>query len=118
MHDSRKLNFWFQKAGIYLSQCLNQTNPVSHQLWLLICQVLNKVIILVFLIVLVSSFNSQSNFFFIVFTFRIKATSQQVADALVGHEKPTPQQSIEIKGSNNIQMVEREDDGIDLTQVE
>jgi hypothetical protein len=56
---------------------------------------------------------------YIFFTFALLATlQQQVAEALSDHEIHPPQQFIEIEGSNNIQTVEREDDGIDFSQEE
>ncbi|EFX72424.1 hypothetical protein DAPPUDRAFT_326145 [Daphnia pulex] len=49
----------------------------------------------------------------------LPATSQQhVAEALSEHEIHPPQQFIEIEGSNNIQTVERQDDGMDFSQEE
>jgi hypothetical protein len=56
---------------------------------------------------------------YIFFTFALLATlQQQVAEALSDHEIHPPQQFIEIEGSNNIQTVEREDDGMDFSQEE
>ncbi|EFX75902.1 hypothetical protein DAPPUDRAFT_249755 [Daphnia pulex] len=49
----------------------------------------------------------------------LPATSQQqVAKALSDHEIHPPQQFIEIEGSNNIQTVEMEDEGMDISQEE
>jgi hypothetical protein len=70
-----------------------------------------------YIVFIVIFFNNQRKFLF--FTLLSLATSQQqIAEALFVDEMQTPIHSMEIEVSNNIHTVEREDNGMDITQEE